>query len=58
MMGDIREPKQLTTDMMEDDQNDHERDYKKDTIVRPKQVIYARNFMTRRRRRRRRRRNL
>jgi hypothetical protein len=46
----------LTNDLSEDeDLDDHLRDYETEKIVRPKQVIYWLNFVTRRRRRRRRR---
>jgi hypothetical protein len=40
----------------DEDLDDHSRNYWTDTVVRPKQVIYWSNFMTKRRRRRRRRR--
>jgi len=53
-MEDIRYKKNipLTDDLSEDENlDDHYRDYWMDKIVRPKQVIYWTNFVTRRRRR-------
>jgi hypothetical protein len=41
----------MTIDLSKDDLDDHYRDYWADTFVRPKQVIYCPNFVTRRRRR-------